>query len=137
MCVRSSSMKCSRLSCVVLAVAAQCAAGFLVTGNHGLMVPAFRHRESTSRAVVEAPSQRGGSDTLTMGAAGKKRKKVRRDQYGNHPWQGSFVLPSTTHCSINSHHLHISLVPGHVGTRCYAIMSMTTDCYVNTFMLHT
>lgn len=48
------------------------------------MAPAFRHRESTSRAPAKAPSHRGGSDTLTMGAAGKKRKKVRRDQYDSY-----------------------------------------------------
>ncbi|CAN0178857.1 unnamed protein product [Laminaria digitata] len=43
------------------------------------MAPVFRHRECTSRAAAEAPSRRGGSDTLTMGAAGKKRKKLEKE----------------------------------------------------------
>ena len=133
LCARSISMKCSRLSWVVLAVAARCTAGFFVTGNHGLIAPAFRQCENTSRAPPGAPSQRGGGDTLTMGAAGKKRKKVRRDLAALRHAYGR----NTTHCFI--HHSHISPVPNtmsHGVISCRRLMSRTAYSCIYSYSFH-
>lgn len=81
--VRFGTMRYFRLQafCVILSAVVQSATCFLVTGNCRLMTSAFRYRE---RAANTASASRGGSDTIRMGSAGKKKKKVRSVLM--HPW---------------------------------------------------
>ena len=123
-------MKCSRLSCVILAVAAQCAAGFLVTGNHGVMAPSLRHRESTSRAAAEAQCQRGGIDTLMMGAAGKKRKKVRRPSSMTATLRKALTYQVRRVALVTTHKYHLCLTRWHMVSRrrCHVLVWCTRSC---------
>ncbi|CAM9179809.1 unnamed protein product, partial [Hapterophycus canaliculatus] len=74
-------MRCTRLhaACVLLGVVrfASVSEGLVVTGTCSRLT---RHRrDANSAASASASQQRGGIVSITMGAAGKKRKKLEKD----------------------------------------------------------